>query len=307
MTLRQLVPVSTTVSVLLASLFPMVFLSRHVAIVRYYVRLATFLGGIATASFWGMIVSVVMSCVGKSKDINWVVARSFHAVVAPLVGIRFTVEGEEHLDEARPAVVIGNHQTMLDILYLGRIFPKGCSIMAKSELQWAPLLGQFMTLSNAVFVNRSKRADAVAVFHKVGVTMKEKNLSLWIFPEGTRSASATAMLLPFKKGAFHLAVAAQLPIVPVICENYAAAYSAQKKRFEGGDLIIKVLEPISTEGITSSHEDITALVERTRNAMVEAIEELGRRRAETNRLKDIFKMGEEENDPLLSSPTTPST
>lgn len=93
-----------------------VFLSRHVAIVRYYVRLATFLGGIATASFWGMIVSVVMSCVGKSKDINWVVARSFHAVVAPLVGIRFTVEGEEHLDEARPAVVIGNHQTMLDIL-----------------------------------------------------------------------------------------------------------------------------------------------------------------------------------------------
>lgn len=48
--------------------------------------------------------------------------------------------------------------------------------MAKSELQWAPLLGQFMTLSNAVFVNRSKRADAVAVFHKVGVTMKEKNV-----------------------------------------------------------------------------------------------------------------------------------
>lgn len=68
-----------------------------------------------------------------------------------------------------------------------------------------------------------------------------------------------------------------------------------------------MLEPISTEGITSSHEDITALVERTRNAMVEAIEELGRRRAETNRLKDIFKTGEEENDPLLSSPTTPST
>lgn len=52
------------------------------------------------------------------------------------------------------------------------------------------------------------------------------------------------MLLPFKKGAFHLAVAAQLPIVPVICENYAAAYSAQKKRFEGGDLIIKGAFPL---------------------------------------------------------------
>ena len=63
---------------------------------------------------------------------------------------------------------------------LGRIFPKGCSIMAKKELQYTPLLGQFMTLSNAVFVNRSRRADAVAVFAKVATTMKEKIVSLLV-------------------------------------------------------------------------------------------------------------------------------
>lgn len=56
--------------------------------------------------------------------------------------------------------------------------PKGSSIMAKKELQYTPLLGQFMTLSNAVFVNRSKRADAVAIFAKVAQTMKDKVVSL---------------------------------------------------------------------------------------------------------------------------------
>lgn len=122
------------------------------------------------------------------------------------------------------------------------------------------------------------------------------------------------MMLPFKKGPFHLAVAAQLPIIPIVCENYASAYSAQTRRFNGGDLVIKgafrfvanggrggadelrfaaVLPPISTVGISSSSEDIAALVERTRTQMVEAIEELGRRRVETNRLKAVFQTPEE--------------
>lgn len=120
------------------------------------------------------------------------------------------------------------------------------------------------------------------------------------------------MLLPFKKGAFHLAVAAQLPIVPIVCENYSAAYSSKHKRFDGGELTIRgaprwpvvpheivltvcqctVLPPISTTGITSSSEDVNALVDKTRNAMLEAIEDLGRRRAEINRLKGVFKDGE---------------
>lgn len=102
-------------AIALASLLPILALSRFSAPVRYYLRLTTFLSGLGLASAWGVIVSVALSLVGQSKNINWVVARSFHGVVAPLVGFRFTVEGEEHLD-TRPAVVIGNHQTMLDIL-----------------------------------------------------------------------------------------------------------------------------------------------------------------------------------------------
>ncbi|KAK4053880.1 1-acylglycerol-3-phosphate O-acyltransferase [Microbotryomycetes sp. JL221] len=277
-----LVPVATSIPLL-------VMLGSRFSPVRYYLRLTAFLLGLATCSAWGIIVSVALALVGQRKNVQWVVARSFYYLTAPFVGIRFRVEGEEHLLKNNPAIIVGNHQTMVDILYLGRIFPKGCSVMAKRELQWTPLLGQFMTLSNTVFINRSKRADAVAIFAKVAQTMKSKALSLFIFPEGTRSASETPTLLPFKKGAFHLAVAAQLPIVPVVCENYSSAYSAKHKRFDGSELVIRVLPPISTVGITSSSQDVTALVDKTRAVMLEAIEDLGRRRAEINRLNGVFK------------------
>jgi lysophosphatidate acyltransferase len=66
-----------------------------------------------------------------------------------------------------------------------------------------------------------------------------KQLSLFIFPEGTRSASPVPSLLPFKKGAFHLAVQAQLPIVPIVCENYAGLYSSKEKRFNSGEIVVR--------------------------------------------------------------------
>ncbi|GAA5908877.1 hypothetical protein JCM6882_005472 [Rhodosporidiobolus microsporus] len=271
---------------LLASVLPAVMLGRLFRPVRYYLRLTTFLLGLASNSVWGVVVSLVMAAAGRAGDVNWVVARSFWRSTAPLVGITFRVEGEEYLtDKEGPAVIVGNHQTMLDILYLGRIFPKATSIMAKRELKFMPLLGQFMTFSNAIFVNRTKRDDAIKMFAKVAEEMKRKSLSLFIFPEGTRSASPVPSMLPFKKGAFHLAVQAQVPIIPIVCENYAGVYSSKAKRFAGGEVVIRVLPPIQTTGITSTSEDINALVDRTRDAMLAAIEDLGRLRAEANRLE----------------------
>lgn len=97
-------------------LLPAVMLSRVFSPVRYYLRLTTFLLGLAANSAWGVIVSIALSLVGKSMNINWVVARSFRLSTAPLCGVTFKVEGKEHLEEARPAVLVGNHQTMIDIL-----------------------------------------------------------------------------------------------------------------------------------------------------------------------------------------------
>ena len=259
----------------LSALVPLFVLSKLSSPVRYYFRLTAFLLGLGTASVWGVLVSLAMSVIpGQSKNINWVVARSFHGLVAPWVGFNFTVKGEQHLDTT-PAIVIGNHQTMIDILCqsslpppsissfhaanshqltpdftlsfpslystpttlrhydydydaddadLGRIFPKGCSIMAKKELQYTPLLGQFMTLSNAVFVNRSRRADAVAVFAKVATTMKEKIVS----PSQHILRSAFRLSDPM---ACDVVVVIYLPGRNEISIRYANSTSVQKRRF----------------------------------------------------------------------------
>lgn len=245
------------------------YLSERSPIVKYYVRLTTYLSTLGVLSIWGVLVSVGMTAMGNRFDINYVVARSFYHVCGPLLGIDFVVEGEEYTSTPS-AVYIGNHQTMLDILYLGRIFPKQASIMAKKELKWSPLLGQYMTLSGAVFVDRKNSKDALQSLARAGEEMKSKRVSLWVFPEGTRSSSEVPNLLPFKKGAFHLAVQAGVPIVPIVCENYWRLY--RKGTLDEGTLKIKVLPPIPTQGLTAA--DVTELAERTRETMLATLREI---------------------------------
>ncbi|OSD04537.1 1-acylglycerol-3-phosphate O [Trametes coccinea BRFM310] len=238
-------------------------------VARYYVRIGLFLSTLGVCSIWGVICSVGLGLIGRRFDTFYIVARSFYHLTSRAVGIKLVVEGEEYL-ETRPAVLVGNHQSMLDILYLGRIFPRRASIMAKKELQWSPLLGQFMTLAGAVFVDRGNNARAVRSLTAAGEIMKERHSSLWLFPEGTRSMRPYADMLPFKKGAFHTAIQAQVPIVPVVCENYWRLY--RKGVFESGTLKVKVLPPIPTTGMTSA--DAGALAVRVHDLMVETLREI---------------------------------
>ena len=94
-----------------------------------------------------------------------------------------------------------------------------------------------MLLSGAVFLNRGNSKEAHKSLAEAGETMKRQETSLWIFPEGTRSSQEVSNLLQFKKGAFHLAIQAGLPVIPVICENYWRLY--RKGVLEGGNLRIR--------------------------------------------------------------------
>jgi len=236
---------------------------------RYYIRLGLYLSTLGLCSLWGAIVSVSMSLVGQRFNANFVTARSFYYLVSRVIDMRVEVEGEEHL-ENRPVVLIGNHQSMLDVMILGRVFPKRASIMAKKELQWAPLLGQFMQASGAIFVDRGNNAKAIRSLTAAGETMKARNTSVWLYPEGTRSMRPYHDMLPFKKGAFHLAVNAGVPIVPVVTSNYYHLYG--KGVFESGTIRVKVLPPIPTKGVTAA--DVNDFSARVREIMVEALREI---------------------------------
>jgi lysophosphatidate acyltransferase len=159
-------------------------------------------------------------------------------------GSRFEiVEGAEYLS-TRPAVFLANHQTELDVLLLGTIFPPYCSVTAKKSLKRIPFLGWFMALSGTVFIDRANRRTALKAFEGAADQIQREKQSVFIFPEGTRSYSAKPDLLPFKKGAFHLAIQAGVDIVPIVAENYSHVLSIENLRFNAGTIRVKGLAHI---------------------------------------------------------------
>lgn len=94
-------------------------MSNRSPITRYYFRLVIYVSCLSLCSVWGVLVSIAMTIAGRRFDINYVVARSFYLLAGKALGISFEVEGEHYLEKGS-SVLVGNHQTMLDILYLGR-------------------------------------------------------------------------------------------------------------------------------------------------------------------------------------------
>lgn len=196
-------------------------------------------GSLLLCATYGVIASIVLRLVGYGRVSQWATARSFKWVMRYTTGVHFDiVEGQEHLS-TRPAVFIGNHQSELDVLMLGSIFPPYCSVTAKKSLRHVPFLGWFMSLSRTVFIDRANRQTAVKAFDSAAEEMRNHRQSVFIFPEGTRSYSDKPGLLPFKKGAFHLAVKAGVPIVPVVSENYSHVLSPRHWRFNAGSIQVK--------------------------------------------------------------------
>ncbi|KAK5901204.1 hypothetical protein CgunFtcFv8_026099 [Champsocephalus gunnari] len=93
--------------------------------------------------------------------------------------------------------------------------------------------------------------------------MLDDQIRLWVFPEGTRNQ--TGNLLPFKKGAFHLAVQAQVPIIPIVFSSYSSFYLRKQKQFNSGTITIKILPKIETKGLAS--DDIPSLMDKSFHLM----------------------------------------
>ncbi|KAJ7352336.1 hypothetical protein DFH08DRAFT_957134 [Mycena albidolilacea] len=92
--------------------------------------------------------------------------------------------------------------------------------MTKKSLAWTPI-GPVLYFSGCVLVDPGFGGRAVASLRKAGATLRAADVSLVVFPEGTRNRARAPTLLPFKKGGFHLAVQNALPIVPIVCGNYS--------------------------------------------------------------------------------------
>ncbi|RMZ92363.1 hypothetical protein DV736_g399, partial [Chaetothyriales sp. CBS 134916] len=217
----------------------LVFLGLHVALPSVQI-----LGFIfrCLAAYLTLLTSFILRVLNLHyKYAQYTTARAFKLISRYTIGVKFSIApgGEALLTAKRPYVIVANHQTELDILFLGWIWPTNCSVTAKRSLAYVPLLGWFMTLSGAIFIDRVDRNQALKAFEGAARVMRELDQSVLIFPEGTRSYSAKPTLLPFKKGAFHLAVQSGADILPVVAENYSRVLNIKAKRFNSGTIRVK--------------------------------------------------------------------
>ncbi|RMD43420.1 hypothetical protein DV735_g1766, partial [Chaetothyriales sp. CBS 134920] len=193
-------------------------------------------------STYGTIASLILRALNLHyKYAQYTTARAFKWISRYTIGVDFSIGpgGEALLWAKRPYVIVANHQTELDILFLGWIWPTHCSVTAKRSLAYVPLLGWFMTLSGAIFIDRVDRTQALKAVESASRVMRDRGQSVLIFPEGTRSYSDAPALLPFKKGAFHLAVQSGADILPVVAENYSRVLNVKARRFNPGTIRIK--------------------------------------------------------------------
>ncbi|XP_072935450.1 1-acyl-sn-glycerol-3-phosphate acyltransferase alpha-like [Epargyreus clarus] len=189
-----------------------------------------------------------------------------------LYGIQWELRNGEVLAKDRGAVIVANHQSTLDVTGMYHIWETADKVTAivKKELFYVWPMGLAAYLGGAVFIDRKNPKNAYAQLKVTADVMTKEKTKIWVFPEGTRNFDYTKFL-PFKKGAFTMAVAAQTPIIPLVFSPY---YFIDRKNYtiSKARVIVKCLDEVPTTGLTM--EDVPELIERVRNMMLAAYKEL---------------------------------
>ena len=183
---------------------------------------------------------------------------------------KFSYRGTMPTDPRRPYVVVSNHESFTDILLISHL-PWEMKWLSKAELFRIPFMGWLMHLAGDIPVKRGFGPSAIEAMAKCREILARK-VSVMIFPEGTRSS--TMDLLPFKDGAFRLAIDAGVPILPLALHGTGPALRKHDWRIGRSTAVVEVLSPVETAGLTPA--DVPALKERVRNLIVEARDRLAR-------------------------------
>jgi len=190
--------------------------------------------------------------------ISYVWARCFGHSMATLLGWKLVIEGTEHF-AAAPCIILANHQSNLDIATNGLVFPRNTLAVGKQELRKIPVFGWFFYKTKNVLLDRANPTVSRQSIAEAARRINTERVSVFMFPEGHRNQKDER--LPFKKGAFHLAIEAQVPIILAVCEPIWTLLDARRGMVRPGRLLIRVLPPIPTKGLTA--DDLDKLVNDT--------------------------------------------
>ena len=188
----------------------------------------------------------------KTEGLNFSMSL-FADVASAIIGLNLDVTGEHHLWSHRPAVFIFNHQSQADVVIMTRLLRRDIAGVGKKEIAKVPVLGQLMQFAGTVMIDRSNSDKAIETMNKLVDTIRVEGKSIAIAPEGTRTVSKN--LAPFKKGAFHLAMKAGVPIVPIVIRNALDVSPKGDPLFHPATVAVEVLKPIDTSKWSASTLD----------------------------------------------------
>ncbi|XP_063634731.1 1-acyl-sn-glycerol-3-phosphate acyltransferase alpha-like [Cydia splendana] len=192
--------------------------------------------------------------------------------VTKVLDIKWELRNGEILTEDRGAVIVSNHQSAFDILGLFNVWEVvgKMTAIAKKEIFYVWPFGLAAYLAGVVFIDRSNAKKSYEQLMVTSDVMVNQKVKIWLFPEGTRNKDYTKML-PFKKGAFTMAISTQVPIIPVVFSPY---YFINRKKylFQKGHIVMQCLQPVATKGMTL--DDLPKLMEEVRSSMEATYDQL---------------------------------
>ena len=191
----------------------------------------------------------------------------FADTASALINLDLRVKGEEHLWSHRPAVFIFNHQSKADVVIAARLLRQDLAGVGKQEIRRMPVIGKVLELGGVVMIDRQNAASAIEAMKPLVDAIRKDGKSVALAPEGTRTISPR--LAPFKKGAFHLAMQAGVPIIPIVIRNAGDVAPKGDFVFRPATVEVEVLPPVDTAEWTGRKMD--AQVRDVRNMFLRAL------------------------------------
>ena len=189
--------------------------------------------------------------------------------VLKAAGVKVVVRNPERVSRTESRVYVSNHVSWFEIFALATVVDR-YRFVAKKEIRSVPLFGKAAGEVAAIYIERNNRKAAFSAYEEAAERIKG-GLNVVVFPEGTRGR--TYELRPFKKGPFVLAIAAQVPIVPVITWGSKEVQAKGEIAIHSGTIELTFLEPVETKGM--GYADRDALVEIVWNRIAAALAEKG--------------------------------
>ncbi|OFZ47698.1 MAG: hypothetical protein A2381_06815 [Bdellovibrionales bacterium RIFOXYB1_FULL_37_110] len=192
-------------------------------------------------------------------------AKLFSGIGFKILGIKIEKRNLALLETVRPAIIISNHQSFLDVLVGSASIPRYTVSLGKRSILLIPFFGWLYWISGNILINRKKKVHAYKTMETVGQEIKTRKVFVWIMAEGTRNKTKQ-MLLPFKKGPFHVAISSKIFISPVAISRYD---KLNFNKWCAGKIIVEALAPVSSDDKTKEH--IPYMIEELHRKMEEKI------------------------------------